>query len=177
MYSWSYDQNTLAMFDWLVSRENLENFRNFTTRVGFYYGQSLGDGGVAYKEIDALGEMHVRWLAWAGVLFIDRNRIEVRSISDDISWRYRNRLTMEKQLRLFDQFRFTPYVTAEISFDSRFATFNRSRFTGGAKFPVVPAFMIDLYYAFSNDTRSSIQNKHGVGVTFNLYVEPKDIFN
>lgn len=177
MYSASYDQNTLAMFDWLAARENYESFRHFTARAGLYYAQSLGDDGASYREGSALGEIHIRWLIWAGILVVDRNRVELRSINNDGSWRYRNRLTIERQFRLFEQVRFTPYTTLEVSYDSRYETFNRSRITVGSKFPLFSATMVDLYYAFSNDTRSSIQNKHGVGLTLNLYIEPKDIFN
>jgi hypothetical protein len=177
MYSSSYDQNTLALFDWLAARENYENFRHFTARAGLYYSQSLGDGGDAYREVSVLGEMHIRWLVWAGILMIDRNRFELRSINNDGSWRYRNRLTIERQFRLFDQVRFTPYTTLEASYDSRYKTFNRIRATAGSKFPFFSAFMFDLYYAYSNDTRSAIKNKHGAGLTLNFYIEPKDIFN
>jgi hypothetical protein len=177
MYSWSFDQNNLAMFDWLAARENSENFRNFTARVGYYYAQSLGDGGAAYTEQYIPAELHIRAYSIGGILITDRNRIEIGKINSANVFRYRNRLTIERQFKLVDQIRITPYANIEASFDSRYDTFNRIKATVGAKLPIFSFFSIDGYYAFSNDTRSSIQNKHGAGLTLNLYIEPKDIFN
>lgn len=177
MYSWSFDQNDLAMFDWLVARENSENFRNFTARVGYYYAQSLGDSGAAYTEQYIPAEFHIRTYSVVGILITDRNRIEVGKINSANVFRYRNRLTIERQFKLIDQVRITPYANIEASFDSRYDTFNRIKTTVGAKLPIFSFFSVDGYYAFSNDTRSSIQNKHGAGLTLNLYIEPKDVFN
>jgi hypothetical protein len=177
MYSWSFEKNNLIMFDWLAARENLEKFRNVTVRTGFYYGQSLDDSGSAYRERSIPSELHLRWQILGGILLADRNRIELRWLNDGFSWRYRNRLTIERQVSIFGVIRPTPYTSLEIHYDSRYSTFNKSRIIVGAVIPIFSFTSVDINYQFVNDTRSSIQNQHGLGVTLSIYIEPKDIFN
>jgi len=112
------------------------------------------------------------------ILLTDRNRQDFRWMRGDFSFRYRNRLTVEKEYHLFGR-PLTPYGSAEVYFDSRFSTFNRYRFVGGiqiSKKPAQPWLHIlrkervwDIYYLRQEDTRSEPKHVNALGITFSIH--------
>ena len=91
-------------------------------RVGYHYIHSVtGDTPVEHRG--AL-EATPRYPLVGGLLVSDRNHMDIRSIGGENSWRYRNRLTLEREFSI-GRFRSTPYVRGEVYYDSRFD--NRKR--------------------------------------------------
>ena len=108
----------------------------------------------------------------------DRNREEFRFVTGDYSFRYRNRLNVERDVSLRG-YRFTPYGQVELFFDSRSLSWSRNVYTGGIVFPLSrPAeggvktkptirdrMSLDVYFTRQNDKRSDPRHVNAVGVT------------
>ena len=105
----------------------------------------------------------------AGVSVADRNRADLRFIEGGFSWRYRNRLMVERSFRVHS-YHFTPYVRGEAYYDSKPAKWSRTTEDIGCVFPIRRRAEIESYYEHMNDTsKSPNRQTHGVGVTLSLY--------
>ena len=69
----------------------------------------------------AVGRVHPRDVKGllGDVLLSDRNRIDLRDIAGEFSWRYRNRLSVEKEFSI-GRVRVNPYTRFEVYYDSRY---------------------------------------------------------
>ncbi len=104
-----------------------------------------------------------------GVLVSDRNQVELRYISDKWSWRYRNRLTLERDVKI-RSYHFAPYIQAETYYDSRYGKFSRTTEDVGASFPIHKHVEIEPYYEHQNDTSKSPNRQiNALGVKLRLY--------
>jgi hypothetical protein len=104
-----------------------------------------------------------------GILMADRNRCDLRFIDGKYSWRYRNRLTVE---RLFSigPLHFTPYARSEAYFDSNYDKFSRVAFDLGSVFPIGKHMEIEGYYEHQNDTSKSPNRQvNALGTAISLY--------
>ncbi|MBP2647893.1 MAG: hypothetical protein H6Q77_1517 [Gemmatimonadetes bacterium] len=105
---------------------------------------------------------HTRWL------LEDRNRVEWRWVDGDYSTRYRNRLTIERDVRVHD-FRFSPYVSAEAFYDFSRGSWDEQQYAVGVAWPYRRIFMVQTYYLFQHCTCTP-DDVNVFGVTLNLYV-------
>ena len=83
-------------------------------RVGYRFGTSVGETDSPYKEHRILTEQTLRKLLPGDLLLSDRNREDFRFVNGDFSFRYRNRVTIEREVHLFKGRTITPYASAEI---------------------------------------------------------------
>ena len=105
----------------------------------------------------------------AGFLITDRNRTDLRSVAGDFSWRYRNRLMVERSFGIHS-YHFTPYVRAETFYDSNAEKWSRTTEDIGCIFPIRRRAEIEPYYQHMNDTaKSPNRQTHGVGLALSLY--------
>lgn len=144
-------------------------------RAGYKYGFSL-DNDDDYQENRILLEQTLRVPLPAGLLLSDRNREDFRFLSGDFSVRYRNRVMLEREFAI-RRFKFTPYASGEIYYDTRFDAFNRNRTIVGVQLPLgvglaplrehlaLPRrkLSLDLYYARQNDSRSEPNHVNALG--------------
>ena len=153
---------------------------NIILRVGYRFGSSVGDAESPYKEHRILTEQTLRKMLPGELLLSDRNREDFRFVSGDFSFRYRNRVTIEREVHLFKGRTITPYVSAEIFYDTRYNTWNRNRFAvgiqqslrrGPLRRMLLPErqVILDLYYMRQNDSRSEIQHVNGIGAALAFY--------
>ncbi len=171
------------------SRDNLEAgvqvsldylpSRKVTLRGGYRYAFSLS-GSDPFKEHRVILEQTFRHPLPLEVLLSDRNREEVRVVNGETSFRYRNRVTIEREFSL-GRFRPTPYGSGELFYDSRFDTWNRNRLTVGLQLPLRKGFplisllhpqrqiVLDVYYMRQNDSRSQPAHVNGIGTALNIY--------
>lgn len=149
-------------------------------RTGYRYGTSLGDTVSPYTEHRLVTEQTLRKLLPGDVLLSDRNREDFRFISGDFSFRYRNRVTLEREVHLFKGRTITPYVSGEIYYDTRYSTWNRNRLTAGVQQSLrrgplrkmlLPnrQVILDLYFTHQNDSRSSTQHVNALGAALAYY--------
>ena len=102
-------------------------------RTGYRYGTSVGDSDDPFKEHRLLTEQTLRKMLPGELLLSDRNREDFRFVNGDFSFRYRNRVTIEREVHLFKGRTITPYASAEIFYDTRHNAWNRNRFAIGVQ--------------------------------------------
>jgi len=141
--------------------------RLLMVRVGYHYIHPYTSGGS--DEQRGILEATGRYPLVGGVLVSDRNRIDLRSVGGEYSWRYRNRLTVEREFSI-GRFRFGPYARVEGFYDSRYNKWSRTALTAGSTFPITKHFELEGYYEHQNDSGgSSNRQVNGVGSVLNLY--------
>ena len=149
-------------------------------RAGYRYGTSVGDSDDPFKEHRLLTEQTLRKMLPGELLLSDRNREDFRFVNGDFSFRYRNRVTIEREFHLFKQRTITPYVSGEIFYDTRYDIWNRNRFAvgiqqslrrGPLRRMLLPErqVILDLYYMRQNDSRSDIPHVNAIGAALAFY--------
>jgi hypothetical protein len=164
----SWKRTHQLVFNRLTDRANDEKLRPFTLRVGYRYNSTIEDNGDRFREHRGILEGHIRWPIIGGVLLNDRNRVDLRWVDGAYSWRYRNRLAVEREVGI-GGYRFTPYTSGEIYYDSRYQAWNRDRFAVGLQAPLHPRAMLDTYYMRQNDRRSQPAHVNAVGLALNVF--------
>ena len=174
----SYEAQIGAHVDYIPNK-------HFILRAGYRYGRAIGDNDDGFREHRLLSEQILRKLLPGDLLLTDRNREDFRFITGDFSFRYRNRVMIEREfqinLPLLRRRTFTPYVSGEISFDTRFGIWNRNRYAVGLvqslrRGPVLRTLLpkrginLDIYLMRQNDSRSSPAhvNALGAGLVFHF---------
>lgn len=154
-------------------------------RAGYRYGRAIGNNDDGFREHRLLSEQILRKLLPGKLLLTDRNREDFRFVTGDFSFRYRNRVMIEREfqlnLPLLRRRTITPYVSGEISFDTRFGVWNRNRYAVGIvqslrRGPILRTLLpkrainLDLYLMRQNDSRSSPShvNALGAGLVFHF---------
>jgi hypothetical protein len=143
---------------------NAEKSKRVSLRLGYAYIPDL-NGGDDEKRV--ISEATFRFPMGPAWLLSDRNRFEFRAINGDDSTRYRNRLRIERGLKV-GKFRATPYSNAEVYFDSREDEWNRIDGTVGAEFPwryktVLEFYLTWQYQRHTNDSQT-------IGLTLQKYL-------
>jgi len=107
-----------------------------------------------------------------GLLIQDRNRIEFRWVNDSYSTRYRNRLMIERPLRI-DWFRFSPYSAGELFYDGQHRTWNQNLYKFGVILPYKKLLSVDAYFLRKNCTTCKEEHVNVFGLTVTLYFDLK----
>jgi hypothetical protein len=102
------------------------------------------------------------------LVLAERNRFDLRVISDQFSWRYRNRLTLERSF-MIKSFSFSPYARGEIYYDSKSGTWSKNAYSFGAIFPIRKRLELEGYYERDNTTGGDPPHINGIGMTLSIY--------
>jgi hypothetical protein len=135
--------------------------------LGFEYlwTDKEGNGTGEDRLVAVITPRHRPFGRW---LLEDRNRLEFRWVDGDYSTRYRNRLTVERDL-LVRNFRFTPYASAELFFNFASGTVDEGQYAAGIQVPVRRRFMVQAYYLYQH-SESAPDNVNVFGITLNFYL-------
>ena len=135
-------------------------------RVGYRYLDSFsGDP----NEHRIVLEATARYPLKGGVLVSNRGRTDVRVIDGELSWRFRSRLSVEKEFSI-GPVRMNPYVRGEVYYDSRFDAWSRTEWIGGAAFPLNRRVELEGYFDYQHDTGGDRNRQvHAIGTVLNLY--------
>jgi hypothetical protein len=139
---------------------------NMSIRGGIRYHFSISD--TSYQELRTIGEFTYRFFPGSAIRLIDRSRIDLRLINGEMSWRYRNRLRVERTFLARTNHDITPYAMLEAGYDSRYDVVNRIRFSLGTEYVFSPRCMLDSYLTYQYDSRSQTTNVFAVGLALNL---------
>jgi uncharacterized protein DUF2490 len=115
-------------------------------------------------------ELTSRYPMPGAFLLSDRSRGEARWINEHYSLRYRNRVRLERDFTI-RTFRFTPYATVELFYDTRFRIWNRNEYSFGTEIPVGRHAILEFYYSRQNTSRSSTPHINALGVAFQWHLE------
>jgi len=122
--------------------------------VMFRFGYRYMPSTTGPTENRVVMEATPRYPLLRGALVTDRNRGELRFIQGKFSWRYRNRLTVERTFTT-GKIHFTPYGRAEAYYDSNYNKFSRVAFDAGSIFPIGKHVELEGYYEHQNDSSKS----------------------
>jgi Protein of unknown function (DUF2490) len=141
--------------------------RFFALRLGYRYGWNLNDPS-EYEEHRILFEATARYPLVEHLMLINRNRLDVRNLNGEWSWRYRNRTRLEREIPLGSRAA-TPYAMVEFFYDDRYDVWNRQRYCAGIEWPVGGKSIIDTYYCRQDDSRSTIAHVNAFGLALSLF--------
>lgn len=153
--------------------------KRLTLRGGYRYTFAPSNDN-PYQEQRIITEQTFRQALPLAILLSDRNREDFRFVNGSFSFRYRNRVTIEREFRAFKR-SLTPYGAVEVFYDTRFDVWNRNRLTAGAQIQLKRGFpllreltprkqvILDLYYTKQNDSRSQPHHVHAIGATLALH--------
>ena len=139
--------------------------RPLLLRFGYHYIPST-EGANEHRVI---AEATPRYPLKAGAVISSRNRLDLRFIDDGFSWRYRNRLSVERvfPLRSLD---LSPYVRAEAYYDNKYAKWSRTTISSGVAITFKKHYEIDTYFEHQNDTSKSPNRQvNALGLALNLH--------
>jgi len=169
----SYEAQIGAHVDYIPNK-------HLILRVGYRYGTAVGSNDDGFREHRLIAEQTLRKLLPADFLLSDRNREDFRFINGDFSFRYRNRVTIERELPIFKGRNITPYVSGEIFYDTRFDVWNRNRLAVGIQHTLLAGplqkmvlhkrqVVLDIYFMKQNDSRAETSHVKALGAALIFY--------
>jgi hypothetical protein len=103
------------------------------------------------------------------LLLSDRSRADLDWKSDDFSWRYRNRFTVERTFRVRD-YQLSPYVSSEFWYTSQYAKWSDTSVFAGCLFPLGKHFDLNPYYQHQNNTgKNPSRQLNQLGLVLSLW--------
>src|ERR1700752_2162349 len=134
-------------------------------RAGYHYIPSRQGPSESRIALDAIPRVPLK----AGVVATARNRMELRFVDSDFSWRFRHRLGIERNVAI-RSYEITPYLRAEFYYDGTYHKWSRTALTAGCVFPIRKRSEIEAYYEHQNKTETSPNRQvKAIGVQLNLY--------
>jgi Protein of unknown function (DUF2490). len=149
----------------LAENPNTERGKYLTLRAGYVHMAALHDEENPSNEHRAILELTPRYPLPGAFLLSNRGRAEGRWINGHPSFRFRNRLRLERDFKI-RSFRFTPYMTGELFYDSRYHKWNRNEYSFGAEMPIRRHAIIEFYFLRQNTSQSSTPHLKGFGSVF-----------
>jgi Protein of unknown function (DUF2490) len=105
----------------------------------------------------------------AGFLLVDRNRFDLDWKNNEFSWRYRNKLTLERTFAIHS-YHFIPYIAAEPFYESQYSKWSTTSLYAGSLFPIGKHVQFNTYYEHDNNTgKHPNQQVNSAGLALNLY--------
>jgi len=135
---------------------------------GVYVTPIRGDGET--DEYRFIADLTPRFRIWSNILVAVRNRTEWRLINGDFSFRYRPRIWIERTFYDVVGIPVTPYVSAEVFYDSRVSSFMRTRVLAGSAFAVTSWFAPEVAVVFQRDWLGSGTTLFATDFIFAFYL-------
>jgi hypothetical protein len=105
----------------------------------------------------------------ARFLLSDRNRADLDWKNGDFSRRYRNRVQIEKTIRI-GAYHLSPYASAEFFYESQYSKWSDTAIYAGCLFPIGKHVEFTPYYEHQNNTgKSPNQQLNQLGLMLNLF--------
>jgi hypothetical protein len=124
-------------------------------------------------EDRALEAVTFRLPPLGGVVISDRNRVDLDWKAGDFTWRYRNKLTVERTFSIRSH-HFIPYVAAEPFYESQYKKWSATDLYVGCLLPFGKHVQLNPYFEFENDTsKSPNRQQYYAGLALYLYFSRK----
>jgi len=107
-----------------------------------------------------------------GTLLQDRNRFEFRWKESLYTFRYRNKLMIDRPLQAGKVF-LIPYATGELFWDRGAHAWNQRRYALGVRLPYKRALTFDTYYLRKTCTDCTRTTVDAVGLTVSWYLRQR----
>lgn len=133
----------------------------FSVRVGYRHANALD--GSSFHEDRLLTEQTFRVRLPAAVMVDFRTREDFRWLDTGYSMRFRERIQVQRDTTI-GTYTFTPYVSSEVYFDTRYDQFSRYRLIAGTNFPIHGPLSIEPYLAHQVDPAPSSKIVDAIGL-------------
>jgi hypothetical protein len=108
-------------------------------------------------------------VAKLGLLISDRNRADLDWQGGGFTWRYRNRVQLQRTVRL-GTYRPSAYGSAEFYYESLYEKWSTTAIYVGCLFPIGKHFELNPYYEHQNNTGTSPnQQLNQLGLMLNMF--------
>ena len=105
----------------------------------------------------------------ARILLSDRNRADLDWSGGNFTWRYRNRVTLERRFTIHS-YHPAPYASVEVFYESKYNKVSTTALYAGCLFPVGKHIELDPYYEHENNTgKAPNQIINAAGLVLNLH--------
>jgi hypothetical protein len=133
--------------------------------VGFRYVPSPDKPHV--ERLELVATPHLR--LFAKILLSDRNRADLDWSKDQLTWRYRNEVTLERRFAI-NSYHPAPYVAAEVFYQSQYSKWTTTALYAGCLLPLGKHFEFDPYYEHQNVTNKRPNEQFNqFGLILNMY--------
>ena len=104
-----------------------------------------------------------------GLLLSDRNRADLDWKIGTFTWRYRNRVQLERTVKV-RSYHLSPYASAEFYYESLYGKWSDTAIYAGCLFPIGKHFELNPYYEHQNNTGPSPnQQLNQAGLMLNMF--------
>ena len=139
--------------------------RPLVLAIGYRYVPTPGKPTV--NRLEPVVTFHVPLVAQ--ILLSDRNRADLDWSSGSFTWRYRNRVTLERRFTI-RSYHPAPYVSAEVFYESKYSKWSTTALYAGCLLPVGKHIELDPYYEHENNTgKSPNQVINAAGLVLSLH--------
>ena len=140
--------------------------RPLVLSIGYRYVPSPGKAPVDRMEPVVIFHFPTK----GRILVSDRNRADLDwSTSRNFTWRYRNRLTLERRVTIHS-YHPVPYASAEFFYESQYKKWSTTALYAGCLFPIGKHVQFDPYYEHQNNTgKRPNEQLNQFGLALNLY--------
>jgi len=130
-----------------------------------YLPQASGAPGTNRMEPVATFQLPLK----EGIVVWDRNRGDLDWQNGDYTWRYRNRLQVERGFAIASH-RVTPYASAEVFYQSKYRKWSETDLYAGFRLPLGKVVVLNTYYEHENNTgKGPNQQVNAAGLALNLF--------
>ena len=106
-------------------------------------------------------------------LLSDRNRADLDWKSGSFTWRYRNRIQIERAVWV-RSYHLSPYISAEFFYTSQYDKWSDTALYAGCLLPIGEHFQFNPYYEHQNNTgQSPNQQLNQLGLMLNIFFARK----
>lgn len=144
-------------------RRNETSYKYLTFGVGYRYIGNIDKP----PENRIIVELIARFPLPAKMQLSERNRADLRFIQGQFSWRYRNRVTLERSFTIHE-YAVTPFSQAEFYYTSQSDSWDKQVYKFGFTLPVHPRAELSPYYERQDNT-SKPRYVNAFGLTAYLY--------
>jgi hypothetical protein len=156
-----------AIFHGEILRHHYEESRFLSLGAGYLY-ITPGPGGTGSVEQRGVLLLTPRMRLPKKFLTMDNNQLDLRWISGSFYWRYRNQLTLQRNVSVHS-YMFTPYVRGELQYYSKYDAWYRTIYTAGVRLPIGKITELEPYYEHENTSRGQPAHVNALGLMVSLF--------
>ena len=145
---------------------NPERSKYLTFRIGYRYVRNLY--GANAMENNGVLELTPRIPLPRKFQIADRNRIDLRGLEKQFSWRYRNRLAIARSFQIRD-FALTPYGEAEVFYNCETGQWTQYNYRFGVITRFSPKIEVETWFKRTTTIVQPIASVDVVGVKLILF--------
>ena len=150
-----------------VSSYDLDESKSRALVLSFGYRYVPSPGSPAVNRILFQGTSNLPFKA--NLLLSNRSRGELNFSNGNLTWRYRNRSTIERSLNI-RSYHPALYVSGEAYYTSSYRKWSSTALSAGALFPIRTHTQLDVYYQHENNTgKTPNQQINALGTALSLH--------